>query len=254
MNPEVLISTSNSILTIVINRPSAKNAINTAVSHAIAAAMDELDSREDLRVAVITGAGDTFCAGMDLKAFAAGERPFLEGRGFAGLVERLPVKPLIAAVEGYALAGGFEIALASDLIVASRTASFGIPEVKRGLIAAAGGLMRLPLQIPRKLAMELALTGEFMSAQRAYELGLVNRLTEPGTALTEALHLASLIVANAPLSVAASKRIILDSENWASTEQFEKQQPIVTRIFESEDAQEGATAFAEKRPPEWRGK
>lgn len=254
MNPEVLISTSNSILTIVINRPSAKNAINTAVSHTIAAAMDELDSREDLRVAVITGAGDTFCAGMDLKAFAAGERPFLEGRGFAGLVERLPVKPLIAAVEGYALAGGFEIALASDLIVASRTASFGIPEVKRGLIAAAGGLMRLPRQIPRKLAMELALTGEFMSAQRAYELGLVNRLTEPGTALTEALHLASLIVANAPLSVAASKRIILDSENWASTEQFEKQQPIVARIFESEDAQEGATAFAEKRPPEWRGK
>lgn len=254
MNPEVLVSTSNGILTIVINRPSAKNAINTAVSHAIAAAIDELDSRDDLRVAVITGAGDTFCAGMDLKAFAAGERPFLEGRGFAGLVERLPVKPLIAAVEGYALAGGFEIALASDLIVASRTASFGIPEVKRGLIAAAGGLMRLPRQIPRKLAMELALTGEFMSAERAYELGLVNRLSEPGSALTEALHLASLIVANAPLSVAASKRIILDSENWASTEQFQKQQPIVAQIFESEDAQEGATAFAEKRPPEWRGK
>lgn len=253
MNEAVLVEASNGIQLITINRPQAKNAINLAVAEGIAAAMDELEARADLRVAIITGAGGSFCAGMDLKAFVQGERPFLEGRGFAGLVERLPSKPLIAAVEGYALAGGFEIALACDLIVAADNASFGIPEVKRGLVAAAGGLMRLPRQFPERIAMELALTGDILPAQRAYALGLINHLTEPGGTLADARRLAEKIVANGPLAVAASKRIIRESADWSTTEMFPRQEPLVAPVLASADAQEGARAFAEKRAPVWKG-
>lgn len=253
MNEEVIVESADGIQVIIINRPSAKNAITLSVAEGISAAMDDFERREDLHVAIITGAGDSFCAGMDLKAFGRGERPFLEDRGFAGLVKRPPVKPLIAAVEGYALAGGFEIALSCDLIIAAENAIFGLPEVKRGLIAAAGGLMRLPRQIPQRIAMELALTGDSLPVARAHQLGLVNHVTPPGQALHQAKQLAAKIVSNGPLAVAASKRIILESADWPTCEQFDRQAPTVKRIFDSADAKEGAAAFAEKRAPAWTG-
>lgn len=253
MSDEVLVSTTDGIMTITINRPKAKNAVNLAVAQGIAAAMDELDSNDSIRVAVLTGAGGTFCAGMDLKAFVTGELPIIEGRGFAGLVEAPPKKPIIAAIEGFALAGGFELGICCDLVVAAEDARFGIPEVKRGLVAAAGGLMRLPKQVPPRVAMELALTGEFISAQRAYEIGLINRVVETGKALDTAVELAKAIVANGPLAVAASKQIIVESAEWPKQEMFDRQNAISTPVFSSHDAIEGATAFAEKRPPNWKG-
>jgi enoyl-CoA hydratase len=254
MTTDVIVEATNDILRIVINRPAAKNAVNLAVAEGIATALDVLEAREDLRAAVITGAEGSFCSGMDLKAFVKGEVPFIKGRGFAGLVQRPPAKPLIAAVEGYALAGGFEIALACDLIVAAENASFGIPEVKRGLVAAAGGLLRLPRQLPQRIAMELALTGDMLSARRAYELGLINRITAPGTAELEAIKLAEKIAANGPLALAASKRIIRESADWSNNEMFALQDVIAQPVFSSADAKEGASAFAEKRAPVWQGK
>ena len=170
MANEVLVDVTDGIMTVTLNRPEAKNAANKALAVGVAAAMDKLDSDDSIRVAILTGAGGTFCAGMDLKAFVSGEMPMVEGRGFAGLTEATPRKPLIAAIEGYALAGGLELAISCDLIVAADNAKFGIPEVKRGLAAAAGGLMRLPRQIPSRVAMELAITGDFITAQRAYEV------------------------------------------------------------------------------------
>lgn len=251
---DVTTRADNGVLTITLNRPAAKNAVNMAVAKGVAAAMDELDSNDQLRVAILTGAGDTFCAGMDLKAFVAGELPVLPGYGFAGLTEYRSKKPLIAAVEGYALAGGFELAISCDLIVASAEARFGIPEVKRGLVAAAGGLVKLPRQIPPRIATELALTGDFISCQRAYELGLVNLIADPGTALDRANELAGKIAANGPLAVAASLKVLTASADWSSAEMFQKQNAITQPIFSSEDAIEGATAFAEKRAPQWRGR
>jgi enoyl-CoA hydratase len=216
--------------------------------------MDDLDSNDAISVAIITGAGGTFCAGMDLKAFVSGEMPTVEGRGFAGLTEATPRKPLIAAVEGYALAGGLELAISCDLIVTADNAKFGIPEVKRGLAAAAGGLMKLPRQIPPRLAMEMALTGDFVSAARAAEMGLVNEVVPAGTALEAAKALAGRIVANGPLAVAVSKQVILESGDWSSTEMWNKQQELVMPVFGSDDAIEGSVAFAEKRAPNWKGK
>ncbi len=207
-----------------------------------------------MRVAILTGAGGTFCSGMDLKAFVTGETPQVEGRGFAGLTEYRSTKPLIAAVEGYALAGGFELAISCDLIVAAEDSKFGIPEVKRGLAAAAGGLVKLPKQIPSRIAMELALTGDFISAERAYELGLINRVCASGEALAQAKELAAKIAANGPLAVAASLKTVAGAQDWSSDEMFAKQQAIVMPVFTSEDAIEGATAFAEKRAPQWKGK
>jgi enoyl-CoA hydratase/carnithine racemase len=240
------------ILIITINRPEAKNAVNAAVSRGLADAVDRLDDDPGLSVGIVTGAGGSFCAGMDLKAFARGENVAVEGRGM-GFTERPPVKPLIAAVEGYALAGGTELALATDLIVASRESAFGIPEVKRGLVAGGGGLLRLPQRIPYAIAMELALTGENLSAQRAHELGLVNVLAEPGTALDAAIALAEKITANGPLAVAATKRIIVESRGWSPETMFAEQMRILMPVFGSNDAKEGAIAFAEKRPPKWTG-
>src|SRR4051794_27245965 len=207
----VRVEPEGDVLVVTIDRPEARNAVDTAVAEGLAGAVDRLDGDEGLRVGVLTGAGGTFCAGMDLKAFVAGERPFVGDRGFAGIVRRPPVKPLIAAVEGWALAGGFEVALACDLIAASREARFGIPEVKRGLVAAGGGLPRLPSRIPYHLAMELALTGDPIGAERAEAVGLVSRLTAPGEALPGALELAATIAANGPLAVAASKRILVEA-------------------------------------------
>jgi enoyl-CoA hydratase len=211
------------------------------------------DARPDLSVAVITGSGGTFCAGMDLKGFARGERPVVEGRGFAGLVQQPPRKPLIAAVEGYALAGGFEIVLSCDLVVASRAAKFGLPETKRGLTAAAGGLLRLQHRIPYHLAMELVLTGRMWPAAEAADVHLVNRLAEPGGALDAALELADEVAANAPLALAASKQVLVRSVDWPIAEKFERQHEFVDPIRTSADAKEGALAFVEKRAPQWTG-
>ena len=254
MSDEVLTSVEDGVLVVTLNRPEAKNAANKALAEGVAAAMDELDGNDELRVAILTGAGGTFCAGMDLKAFVSGETPQIKGRGFAGLTEASPKKPLIAAVEGYALAGGLELAISCDMIVAAEDAKFGIPETKRGLAAAAGGLVKLPRQIPSRVAMELALTGDFISAERAYELGLINKVVPSGSALEAAKELAAKIAANGPLAVAASKKVIMEQADWSQDEMFKKQGEIVNPIFTSEDAIEGATAFAEKRPPNWKGK
>jgi enoyl-CoA hydratase len=239
-------------LIITINRPEARNAFNLAVAQGLADAVDELDDTAELSVAVITGAGGNFCAGMDLKAFASGELPHVPGRGI-GFTERPPRKPLIAAVEGYALAGGTEIVLATDLVVASKAAKFGIPEVKRGLVAAGGGLLRLPKRIPYQKALELALTGDSFTAEEAAAWGFVNKLTEPGEALAGALELAERITANGPLAVAVTKEIIIKSAGWSEDEMWKKQGELITPVFTSKDAIEGATAFAEKRAPNWTG-
>jgi len=252
--PAVLSEPRDRVLLITINRPDQRNAVNAAVAQGIARALDELDGDEQLSLGVITGAGKGFSSGMDLKAFVAGEQPYAGDRGFAGIVERPPQKPLIAAVEGFAVAGGLEVALACDLIVASRGTRLGIPEVKRSLVAAGGALLRLPRTLPRNLALELALTGDPINAERAYELGLVNRLTEPGAALDTALELADVIAANGPLALRATKRILNESAEWPDSEFFERQREIATPVMSSEDAWEGATAFAEKRPPVWSGR
>ena len=246
--------TDGGVLEIEIDRPQARNAVNGEVAEGIAAALERLDAEGELRVGILTGAGGTFCSGMDLKAFVTGERPWAGDRGFAGITQRAAEKPLIAAVEGYALAGGFEIALACDLIVAGRDARFGIPEVKRGLVAAAGGLFRLPQRIPYHLAMELALTGDPIGAERAADVGIVNRLVEPGEALAGARELAAQIVRNAPLALAASKTVVQRAREWTEAEAWDEQGRIAGGVFGSEDAQEGAKAFAEKREPRWQGR
>jgi len=251
---EVLVEHADRIAIITINRPHARNAINRAVSVAMAAALEELDERDDLTVGIVTGAGGTFSSGMDLKAFLAGENVSLEGKGLAGVTKAPPRKPLIAAVEGWALAGGCEVALACDLIVAANDAKFGIPEVKRGLVAGAGGLLRLPRRIPAAIAMELALTGDPLPAADAHRLGLVNALTEPGQALEGARRLAARIAVNGPLAVAATKQVLTQQQDWDTAEFWDKQEPIIRPAFTSEDAREGALAFAEKRAPVWKGR
>jgi len=250
----VLTERRDRVLVITINRPDQRNAVNAAVAAGIAAALDELDGDAELSIGVITGAGKGFCAGMDLKAFVTGESPYAGDRGFAGITERASVKPLIAAIEGFAVAGGLEVALSCDLIVAARGAKLGIPEVKRSLVAAGGGLLRLPRVLPRNVAMELALTGEPILAQRGHELGLVNRLAEPGAALDDALALAEVIAQNGPLALAASKRILTESVDWPEAEFFQRQGEIAGPVMGSQDAREGATAFAEKRAPVWKGR
>ena len=252
MSDEVLVERHGRVLVITINRPEARNAFNLAVAKGLAAAMDELDDTAELSVAIVTGAGGNFCAGMDLKAFMAGEVPAIRGRGI-GFTERPPRKPVIAAVEGYALAGGTEIVLATDLVVAAKNAKFGIPEVKRGLVAAGGGLLRLPHRIPYQKALELALTGDSFTADEAAQWGFVNVLTEPGQALEGALALAERITANGPLAVAVTKQVIAKSVDWSEEEMWKKQRELISPVFASKDAMEGATAFAEKRKPNWTG-
>jgi enoyl-CoA hydratase len=250
----VLTERRDDVLLVTLNRPDQRNAVNGALAEGIAAALDELDATPELRVGIITGAGKGFCAGMDLKAFVEGERPWVPGRGFAGIVERSAQKPLIAAIEGFAVAGGLEVALACDLVVAARGARLGIPEVTRGLVAVGGALLRLPRRIPYHVAMELALTGEPIDAERAAQLGLVNRLVEPGEAVAGAIELAGRICANGPLAVAASKRILVEAPGWSLEEQWSRQAQVAAPAMESEDAREGSRAFAEKRAPEWRGR
>jgi enoyl-CoA hydratase len=249
----VTVEVDGGVAVITINRPQARNAVNEAVASGVAAAIDDLDPRPDVAALVLTGAGGTFCAGMDLKGFLAGENPTAGGRGFGGITARPPVTPIIAAVEGYALAGGFELALACDLIVASEEATFGLPEVTRGLVAAAGGLFRLPRRVPYHLAMEIALTGGRVPASRLHEAGLLSALVPAGEALGAARALATKVAANAPLAVAATKRIIVESADWPSGEAFDRQNAISGPVFTSADAREGAAAFAQKRQPVWRG-
>ena len=251
-NP-VLTHVEDGVLIVTMNRPEAKNAMNKAQAEGIAAAMDRLEAEDDLRCAILTGAGGTFCSGMDLKGFLRGERPSIEGRGFGGLTEWTPKKPVIAAVDGYALAGGMELALSCDLIVANSGSKFGIPEAKRGLAAAAGGLIKLPRQIPPRIAMELALTGDFIDATRAYDLGFVNRVTD-GPSIEGAKELAKAVAANGPLALIASKAIIRDSHSWSDAEMWKNQASYIAPVFVSEDAREGSLAFAEKRKPNWQGK
>ena len=253
MSEAVRTEVADGVAVITIDRPQARNAVNGEVARGIAAAVVEFDARSDIRVLVLTGAGGTFCSGMDLKAFLAGDAPVAQGRGFGGMVERPPAKPVIAAVEGYALAGGFELVLACDLVVASEKARFGLPEVRRGLVAGAGGLLRLPRRIPYHLAMEIALTGEHIPAARLAEAGLVNRLVPAGQALETAMALASRVAFGAPLALAASKRVITESADWAASEAFARQGEIIGPVFSSKDAMEGAIAFAEKRAPVWQG-
>lgn len=255
MTERVKVEVIEHIQVITLNRPQARNAIDHETADALAAALDRLDADESVALGILTGAGNTFSAGMDLKAFAAtGQRPYVEGRGFGGICERPPRKPLIAAVEGYALAGGCEIALACDMIVAAENSTFGLPEVKRGLVPGSGGMLRLPARIPYHIAMEAVLTGEMIPAERFHHFGLINRLVEPGKALEAALELARAIAANGPLAVQTAKAIISESRNWRPADMFDLQRPRIAHIFTSADAKEGATAFAEKRKPVWTGK
>jgi enoyl-CoA hydratase len=250
----VLTEAGDGVLLITLNRPDARNAVNAALAAGVAAALDRLDADDDLRVGILTGAGKGFSAGMDLKAFVAGESPYVEGRGFAGIAQRASRKPLIAAIEGFAVAGGLEVALACDLIVAARDARLGIPEAKRSLVAAGGALLRLPRRIPYHVAMEMALTGDPIGAERGYEVGLVNRVAEPGEAVAVARELARAIAANGPLALDASKRILVEAPGWSEDELWQRQGEIAGPVFGSEDAREGATAFAEKRDPVWKGR
>jgi enoyl-CoA hydratase len=250
----VLVERDGRIQIITLNRPDARNAVNRALAEGIAAGLDELDADDGLSVGVLTGAGGGFCAGMDLKAFVKGETPYVGDRGFAGIAQRSSRKPLVAAVEGFAVAGGLEVALACDLIVAGRSAKLGIPEVKRSLVAAGGALLRLPRRVPEGAAMELALTGDPITAERGHELGLVNRLADDGGALEAALDLARTIAMNGPLALAATKRVMQERHAWPEEEFWQRQGEITGPVFTSEDAREGATAFAEKRDPEWKGR
>jgi enoyl-CoA hydratase len=249
MADEVLIERRDRVLLITLNRPEARNAINTALAQALTAAIEELDSDDGLTAGVLTGAGGGFSAGMDLKAFATEGPP----KGFDEFLRNGAKKPLIAAIEGFAVAGGLEIALSCDLLVAAAGVRLGIPEVGVGLFAAGGALMRLPRLVPYGVAMEMALTGDPITAEKALEYGLVARVAEPGKAVDEAIALATRIAKNAPLGVAASKRMIVDSFGRTEEEFWDHQTPHLRKVFASDDAKEGPRSFAEKRAAKWTG-
>jgi enoyl-CoA hydratase len=250
----VITDRRDGVLTITINRPAQKNAINRDVAVQLASALDELDTDPKLSVGILTGAGGTFSAGMDLKAFANGETPILPGRGFGGLTRAVVHKPLIAAVEGWALGGGFEMMLSCDMIVAAEDAKFGLPEVKRGLIAGEGGVIRLPQRIPYHIALKVLLTGEPISAVDARQYGLVSELTAPGAAVAGAQELARRVAVNAPLALAKVKELLRDTQGLNDSEAFKRQDADANSLLKTEDAHEGALAFAEKRAPVWRGR
>ncbi|MEV0981811.1 crotonase/enoyl-CoA hydratase family protein [Streptomyces sp. NPDC049915] len=251
---EVRTETIGSALLITIDRPKARNAVNAAVAAGLSTALDQLEADPGLRVGVLTGAGGTFSAGMDLKAALAGESPEIPGRGFGGLTQARTTKPLIAAVEGWAMGGGFELALGCDLIVAADDARFGLPEVSRGLIAAGGGVIRLPKRIPYHLAMELLLTGEPVSGGRAGQLGIANRVVPAGETVATALQLAERIAQNAPLALAAVKELVRAADGGPEEEAFAVQGRQMARLAASADVREGMTAFTERRTPVWQGR
>ena len=249
----VLTEVRGRVLLITINRPQAMNSINKATAEAMGEALDRLDDDKELSVGVITGTGKVFSAGMDLKGFASGEFPIAGDRGFAGIAQRSARKPLIAAIEGFALAGGLEIALSCDIIVASRDAKLGIPEVGVGLFAGAGALLRLPRRVGMGQATLLALTGKPISGEEGHRIGLVDRVVDPGDTMSEALTLAEVISNNAPLALAASKAVLVGGFTKDDDEFWPWQQQFFSEVFSSKDAIEGATAFAEKRRPNWQG-
>ena len=244
------------IALLTINRPEARNAVNGAVASGMEEAIDKLEADDEVWVGIVTGTGPVFCAGADLKAISEGTAAQMQTKrgGFAGIVRRERTKPIIAAVNGPAYAGGCEIVLSCDLVVASTEAKFGIPEVKRSLVAAAGGLFRLPRAIPKNIAMELALTGDPIDAQRAYELGLANRVCEPGALIDTAIGLAEQITANAPLAVRASRQIVLDGMLADDEDAWKITNEAFAAVASSEDFGEGPRAFIEKRAPQWKGR
>jgi enoyl-CoA hydratase len=252
--PVVLTERRGSVLLITLNRPEVRNAVNAALAAGIAGALEELDADEGLSAGVLTGAGGFFCAGMDLGAFVKGESAWFGDRGFAGITQCASRKPLIAAIEGFAVAGGMEIALSCDLIVAAAGAKMGIPEAKRSLVAAGGALLRLPRRMPYHVVMELALTGDVLPAERFHDFGLVNRIAEPGSAVDVALELAATLAKNGPLALIATKQILQEQFDWSSDEMWERQGAISGPVFASEDAREGSSAFKEKREPQWKGR
>ncbi len=257
--PGALYEVRGHIAVITLNRPEAMNSVNRSLATGLGQGLDRAEQDPEVRAVVVTATGRAFCAGMDLKAFARGEDVSVEGHaewGFAGMVRHPISKPVIAAVNGFAMGGGTEIVLAADLAVAAASASFGLPEVKRGLVAAAGGVLRLPRQIPIRLAMELALTGRAVTATEAAEIGLVNRVVADDALMDAALELAEQIAANAPLAVQATKRMILEQARFGSDlddEIWQHHDRVLLPVFQTKDAMEGAVAFAEKRPPVWRG-
>ena len=250
MSNEVLVERHGRIMTITLNRPEAMNAIDAGLAAGLLAAVDELDGDERLSLGVLTGNGRGFCSGMDLKEYTKVGVP----GDLAQFVRRGSAKPMIAAVEGFALAGGLELALTCDLIVAAQEAKLGIPESKVGLVAAAGGLMRLLRQLPYGVAMHMALSGDPITAEQAHAYGLVIEVCARGQALKTALSLAERLAGNAPLSLAASKQVLRNAMGLTESEFWEMQSRAVAPVFESEDAQEGPRAFAEKRSPQWRGR
>ncbi len=239
---------------VTLDRPAVRNAIDALTARLLERAVDDAEADDSVRAVVLTGAGGSFCAGMDLAGANRGEFPVTERRGPLGLTAEPPSKPTVAAVEGAALAGGFELALCADLVVAADDAVFGLPEVKRGLLAAAGGLWRTAVRLPRPVALELALVGEPLPASRLAELGLVNRVVPAGSTLTEALDLAHRIAANAPLSVRVGKQVVDAAPTWDPEEAFGRQSELASPVLLSEDATEGVAAFAEKREPQWTGR
>ncbi|KOV53282.1 enoyl-CoA hydratase [Streptomyces sp. AS58] len=260
VEPAATMERRGGVALITFNRPRALNAVTAALSTAVGEALEEFAADPELRVAVVTGAGRAFCAGMDLKEAAAGRSVMAPGHddwGFAGLVNHFVDKPVIAAVNGFALGGGTEIALACDLVVADENAQFGLPEVRRGLFAAAGGVLRLPRQVPKKIALEMALTGKPLDAAEAERWGLVNRVAAAGKSVEVALDLAEVVAAGAPLAVRASKRLIHHSEAFGLDREraiWEENSREWQVVRDSDDALEGARAFAEKRAPVWQGR
>lgn len=255
VDSKVLTEIRGQVLIVTINRPECRNAMDVEVACAIERAWDWLDADPDLRAGVITGAAGYFSAGADLKAAAAGRGPArCEKRGFFGTISQPPEKPLLAAVEGDSFGGGFELALACDLIIASDVSRFGLPECRRGLLPAGGGAARLPAKLPVNIAMEMALTGNPQPAARLYALGLVNALCPPGRALATALQLADAIGGNAPLAVEATKRVVKATACASEAAGWALQEQEAPRLRASEDYREGIAAFTEKRPPQWRGR
>ncbi|MDI9953279.1 crotonase/enoyl-CoA hydratase family protein [Rhodococcus sp. IEGM 1305] len=254
MSAGVLVERRESVQVITINRPEVRNAIDESVAHAVAAAVDELDADDDLRVAVITGAGGCFSSGMDLAAWQRGEWPVVGDRGLCGITKSAPRKPVIAAVEGWALAGGFELMLACDLVVAGTTAKFGLPEVQLSLVAGGGGALLLPRRIPYAVAMEMLLTGDPIGGERAAALGLITRAVPDGEAFQAALRLADRIARNGPLAVAATKRIAGASASWTYADGWSEQDSAWEPVMAAEDAREGVRSFLERRAPQWTGR
>ncbi|GAA5050755.1 enoyl-CoA hydratase [Thermocatellispora tengchongensis] len=252
MTDAVLTTVAGPILQITLNRPQVLNAVDRELALGLHAAVERLERTPSLIVGVVHGAGRAFCAGNDLKNFGRGpEFSPMTDRGFAGMTERTPAKVTIAAVEGHAAGGGFEIALACDLIVAGESARFALPEVKRGLLAGGGGILRLPRRIPRAVAAEALFTGEPLDARRLADLGLVSRVVPDGQALDAAMRLARKIAECSPVALGATKRILDESEDWPVGEFFERQRPILHSVTRSADAAEGAAAFNERRAPDW---